>query len=312
MDLKRKVFQELEGVVQPGAILASNTSTLPIMAISEGMRHPERAIGMHFFFPASRMPLVEVIPSVRTAPDVTATVVELARRCGKTAIVVKDSPGFLVNRILLPYMIEAYFLLEEGATVAQVDGAAAAFGMPMGPIRLTGEVGVRVAFSAGAVILDAFRERLQRPALLDAMLTAYNVPPQAGGKAENLFMLQGRSKLPNAPAIEALARASGVAARPHTAEEVTDRLFLAMANEAMYCLAEEVVPSPGLLDLSLILGIGFPPFRGGLCRWIDERGAGWAAGRLDALAASSGKRFTASALLRQAAQTGGRISSRGV
>src|SRR5207247_1527616 len=118
---------------------------------------------------------------------VTATVVELARRCGKTAIVVKDAPGFLVNRILLPYMIEAYFLLQEGATVAEVDRAAEAFGMPMGPVRLTGEVGVKVAFSAGAVILDAFRDRLERPALLASM-----------GTTEGLFTLRGRNKLPNA------------------------------------------------------------------------------------------------------------------
>jgi len=298
LELKRSVFQELERVVRPDAVLASNTSTLPIGSIAADLRHPERAIGMHFFFPAPRMPLVEVIPSAMTSPEVTATVVELARRCGKTAIVVKDSPGFLVNRILLPYMIEAYFLLQEGATVAAVDGAAEAFGMPMGPVRLTGEVGVKVAFSAGAVILEAFRDRLERPRLLDAM-----------GKTEGLFAIKGRSKLPNAGVIETLARSMGGTVRTHPREEITDRLFLAMANEAAWCLAEEVVPSPGLLDLSLILGIGFPPFRGGVCRWIDERGAAWAAGRLGELASTAGRRFAPSPLLQHAAQAGTRISA---
>jgi 3-hydroxyacyl-CoA dehydrogenase len=244
------------------------------------------------------MPLVEVIPSTKTSPDVTAAVLELARRCGKTAILVKDAPGFLVNRILLPYMIEAYFLLQEGATVAEVDRAATAFGMPMGPIRLGGEVGVKVAHSAGAVILDAFKDRLERPGLMDAM-----------AKTEGLYTLRGRDKLPNAPALEALARAQGAAQRHPGAEEISDRLFLAMANEAAYCLAEEIVATPGLLDL--ITGIGFPPFRGGLCRWIDDRGAGWAVGRLEALAATAGHRFKPAPLLQQVAKGGNALSGRG-
>ncbi len=298
LDLKCKVFGELEDVVRPDAVLASNTSTLPIIQISEGLKHPERAVGMHFFFPAPRMPLVEVIPSAKTAPEVTATIVALARRCGKTAVVVKDAPGFLVNRILMPYMIEAFFMLQEGATVAEVDGAAEEFGMPMGPVRLAGEVGLAVVHKAGQVILAAFSNRLETPKLADAMT-----------QQPGLFVQRGRDKLPVASAIEALARAQGTPARPHPREEIRDRLILSMANEAAYCLAEDVVASPALLDLALITGIGFPPFRGGLCRYLDSRGAADVVQALESLAGRAAKRFVPAPFLTGLARSGKKLYS---
>lgn len=296
LDLKRKVFADLEAVVRPDAVLASNTSTLPIGQIAAGLAHPERVAGMHFFFPAVRMPLVEVIPHAGTDPAVTAAVLDVARRCGKTAILVKDAPGFLVNRILLPYMAEAYFLLTEGNSVAAVDGAALAYGMPMGPIRLAGEVGLAVAHKAGQVIFDAFQDRLEAPPLEEAMT-----------KTPGLYAVRGREKLPNAPAIEALARAQGRPVRPASPAEIQDRLILSMVNEAAWCLADGIVESPGLLDLSLILGIGFPPHRGGLLRDADRRGAGEIAGRLEELAGRCGRRFAPAPMLGSLAGSGGRF-----
>jgi len=293
--LKRRVFAELEAVVRPDAILASNTSTLPIARIAEGLARPERVIGMHFFFPAPRMPLVEIIPSARTSPETVAAVVAVARACGKTAIVVKDAPGFLVNRILMPYLLEALILLEEGATVAAVDGAALAYGMPMGPVRLTAEVGPVVAQKAGEVILEAFKDRLEAPRLAAAL------------GEPGLFAARGRGRVPVPAALEAAARSSGRPARAHGPGELQDRLLLAMVNEAAWCLGDGIVESAALLDLSLITGIGFPPFRGGLLRWADGEGAAAVAGRLEALAARSGPRFAPAPFLAALAKAGGRF-----
>ncbi len=290
LDVKRAVFAELEGIVRPDCILASNTSTLPIAQIGAGRKYRDRVIGMHFFFPATRMPLVEVIPSEATAPEVTASVVETARACGKTAIVVKDAPGFLVNRILLPYMLEAYFLLEEGEPVALVDGAALRFGMPMGPVRLTGEVGVAVAHKAGAVLLAAFGSRLEAPSFAEAMT-----------KVPDLFVVRGRDRVPDSAKLEALARAQSRVARPHDPVEIHDRLVLALVNEAAWCLGDGIVESAGLLDLALITGIGFPPFRGGLLREADRLGLPWITQRLGQLAERNGRRFAPAPLLAEMA-----------
>lgn len=258
LDLKRKIFADLEAVLGPEVVLASNTSTLPIGDIAAQAKHPERFIGMHFFSPAELMPLVEVIPSKHSSPQTIATVVDLALKMGKTPVVVKDSPGFLVNRILMPYILEAAQLVQEGVPVAKVDAAALKFGMPVGPIKLMGEVGIPVITKVYHILKEHFGDHLPSPAWLEH------------AELEKAFSKDAAGKLSvDHQQIEAWA---GKADPGYTQADLTDRLFQAMLNEAARCLDEGIVPQAGFLDLAMIFGTGFPPFRGGLLREADARG----------------------------------------
>jgi 3-hydroxyacyl-CoA dehydrogenase/enoyl-CoA hydratase/3-hydroxybutyryl-CoA epimerase len=161
LDVKRRVFAELEVRIPPGAVLASNTSSLSIDALASGLLHPGRFVGFHFFNPVHRMPLVEVVRGERTTDTTLVTAVALARRLGKTPVVVKDSPGFVVNRVLMPYLREALHMLEEGYAVADLDSAMRRFGMPMGPFEVVDEVGLDVAHKVAGVLTAAFPNRMQ-------------------------------------------------------------------------------------------------------------------------------------------------------
>jgi 3-hydroxyacyl-CoA dehydrogenase/enoyl-CoA hydratase/3-hydroxybutyryl-CoA epimerase len=258
LDLKKKVFAELEGVMRPEAILASNTSTLPISQLSGGARHPQRFIGMHFFSPAEVMPLVEVIPGKETSAETTSATLDLAMKMGKTPVLVKDSPGFLVNRILLPYALEAAQMVAEGVPVAQVDEAAVDFGMPMGPIRLVGEVGVEVMLKALHSIVGAFQGHMAVPAWVEHPDLAKAFSKGQDGKwSVDAPLIQGWVNLPDPKLPD---------------QDVQDRLFHAMLNEAARCLAEGIVTDPGLLDLAMVMGTGFPPYKGGPLTEADARG----------------------------------------
>jgi 3-hydroxyacyl-CoA dehydrogenase/enoyl-CoA hydratase/3-hydroxybutyryl-CoA epimerase len=258
MELKKKIFAALEAVLPETAVLASNTSTLPIRDLSSEARHPERFIGMHFFSPAELMPLVEVIPGPKTSQDTVATVVEMSLKMGKTPVVVKDSPGFLVNRILLPYILEAVQMVEEGIPVAKVDAAALAFGMPVGPIKLMGEVGIEVIVKVFHILQEHFGDHLPKPSWIDRsdLASAFTKDPK-GKLSVHAEMIQGW-----------VAKAAPEA----TDLDVSDRLFHSMLNEASRCMQEGIVPEPGYLDLAMIFGTGFPAFRGGLLREADARG----------------------------------------
>ena len=258
LDLKQKVFAELETVMPPTAVLASNTSTLPIADLAAKALRPERLIGMHFFSPAELMPLVEVIPGPKTSPQTVATVVDLALKMGKTPVVVKDSPGFVVNRVLMPYILEAVQMVEEGVPVATVDAAAVKFGMPVGPIKLIGEVGVEVITKVFHILHSHFKDHLPQPKWIEREDLKLAFPKDAAGKlALNAAMIEGWVGKPD----------------PHYAEaDIQDRLFHAFLNEGARCLGEGLVAEPGYLDLAMIYGTGFPPFRGGLMKEADRRG----------------------------------------
>ncbi len=298
--VKQAVLKEWEGVVPETAVFASNTSTLPITAIASAARHPERVAGMHFFNPVHKMPLVEVIWGEKTAPEVTATIFDLARRMGKTPVVVKDAPGFLVNRILGPYLGEAVRLLLEGADPSLVDRAVRAFGMPVGPFELLDDVGIDVATKGAETLSAAFPERMPPDPAFQKMVTLERLGRKSGrgcssyegekrkGLDRTLFAdlgFPGAGKGPDAAGIER-------------------RLLYPMVNEAAFCLADGIVESPAKLDLAMIFGTGFPPFRGGLCAWADAVGAKVVVDGLEALASSKGPRFTPAPLLTDLARTG--------
>ena len=258
LELKKKIFASLEAVIPQAAVLASNTSTLPIKDLSEHALHPGRFIGMHFFSPAEIMPLVEVIPGPQTSADTVATVVDLALKMGKTPVVVKDSPGFLVNRILLPYILEAVQMVDEGVPVHQVDAAATRFGMPVGPVKLMGEVGIEVIVKVFHILQEHFGDHLPKPAWIGREDLAKAFVKDAKGKLKvDALMIQAWV----AKADPGLSQA-----------DISDRLFHSMLNEAARCMQEGIVPEPGYLDLAMIYGTGFPAFRGGLLREADMRG----------------------------------------
>ena len=281
LDVKQKVFAALAEQCGSNTILATNTSSLSVDAIADGVPDPERVCGMHFFNPVRKMPLVEIVRGARTSDAVVATVAALAIRLGKTPVVVKDVAGFLVNRILGPYLDEAVRLCALGADPARVDRLMLKFGMPMGPFRLLDEVGLDIARHVGQSLGVAYGVRMQPSDLLDGLVS----PERLGRKTGLGFYRHPKGK--DEPALAGdLGRLAG-SKIDLTDEDIVDRLVLTMVNEAARCLAEAVVATPRELDLATVLGTGFAPFRGGLLRYADTRGVGEVRLRLEAIAASA-------------------------
>jgi 3-hydroxyacyl-CoA dehydrogenase/enoyl-CoA hydratase/3-hydroxybutyryl-CoA epimerase len=305
LTVKQSVFAELDRRVAPSAILASNTSSLSIDAIGRDAARRERVVGMHFFNPVDRMPLVEVVEGPRTSATTTRAVAAFARRLGKTPVVVREGPGFLVNRLLAFYSAEALWLIDEGHRIEEVDRAMVEWGMPMGPLRLADEVGLDVSAKVGHILQDAFGDRLPFPAWFDRLPEAGRLGLKNG---KGIYRYEGRREKGVDPAVydEIGIRPSKPAGDP---EALAERMVLPMVNEAARCLAEGIVDAPGPLDLAMIFGTGFPPFRGGLCRWADRRGLEKVVVRLETLAAEVGARFAPSEALRAAASRGGFYTS---
>ncbi len=299
LDVKRRVFGELEVRLRPEALLATNTSSLSVDALADGLRHPERFVGFHFFNPVHKMPLVEVVRGSRTSDAALVTAVALARRLGKTPIVVRDSPGFVVNRILMPYLREAMHLFEEGFAVADVDAAMRTFGMPMGPFEVVDEVGLDVAQKVAAVLSAAFPERMQPAPLLETLVAAGRLGRKNG---RGFYRHEGRRRTPD-PAVPGLLGVRG-SRRPRDLQPLAERMALSMANEGARCLEEGIVADAGAVDVAMIYGAGFPPFRGGVLRWADATGLPRVVERLRALRADKGGRFEPCALLVTKAERG--------
>jgi 3-hydroxyacyl-CoA dehydrogenase/enoyl-CoA hydratase/3-hydroxybutyryl-CoA epimerase/3-hydroxyacyl-CoA dehydrogenase/enoyl-CoA hydratase/3-hydroxybutyryl-CoA epimerase/enoyl-CoA isomerase len=296
--VKTEMYGKLGGILRDDAILASNTSTISITRMAESAPHPERFVGMHFFFPVDRMELVEVIRGAKTDDTTVATVVALAKRIRKTPIVVRDCAGFLVNRVLFPYMNEALVLLQEGATMDAIDQAATRFGMPMGPIALQDLVGLDTSAYAGKVLADAYPDRAVATPLLFDLVKAGRLGKKSGAGFRKYTVKGGKPEAD--PSFDAFLARYRTGERSHTAEELRDRLFLPMLLEATRTLEEGIVREPADVDMGLILGIGFPPFRGGILRWCDSEGAGSIVVRLETYR-SLGKRFEVTESLRSLA-----------
>jgi 3-hydroxyacyl-CoA dehydrogenase/enoyl-CoA hydratase/3-hydroxybutyryl-CoA epimerase len=302
LEIKQAVLREVEGVVRPECVFASNTSTIPISRIAEASSRPETVIGMHFFSPVHRMPLLEVIVGERTAPGTTVTAVAFGRQMGKTVIVVRDRPGFFVNRILSPYINEAGHLLAEGVPIEAVDRAMTRWGFPVGPVTLLDEVGLDVAVKAAGVMLDAFGGRLKPRIDVKALVADGRLGRKNG---RGFFLYRGGKKAGVDPtAYAVLGVTPGVAPAE---EQVAERLAFAMLNEAARAFEEGVVRLPRDGDIGAIFGIGFPPFRGGPFRALDALGARAAVETLERLSAAHGDRFLPAASLVEQARRGGRF-----
>jgi 3-hydroxyacyl-CoA dehydrogenase/enoyl-CoA hydratase/3-hydroxybutyryl-CoA epimerase len=265
IDVKQKVFKELSKVTSSEAILASNTSSLPIIQIGQGSRSPDKVVGLHFFNPVHRMPLVEVIKSRETSEETLATAIAFARRLRKVVVVVKDVPGFLINRILFAYMNEAAFLIDEGMKTEQVDGITRNFGMPMGPLELIDEVGIDVGFKVAKTLEKAYGERMHIASIFEKVVEKGYM----GRKTqEGFYVYKGKKKTPNSRVYRMAASSKG----PIPDEVVLKRMLYIMINEGARCLEENVVDRPHSVDIGMIMGAGFPPFRGGLLRYADYVG----------------------------------------
>jgi 3-hydroxyacyl-CoA dehydrogenase/enoyl-CoA hydratase/3-hydroxybutyryl-CoA epimerase len=295
--VKRAVLKEWEEAVPRSAIFASNTSTLPITEIAVGSIEPGRVAGMHFFNPVHRMPLVEVIRGERTSDETVATIFALAKTLGKTPVVVRDAPGFLVNRILAPYLSEAVRLVLEGCRIEDVDAAMTQFGMPVGPLALLDDVGLDVAAKAGEVLEAAFPERMKMGG--EEALAAAGRLGRKNGKGFYEYE-NGKRGAPAKEAYEAL-RVERRKESPIPRGVIEARLVLPMVNEAAFCLEDRIVTDPAKLDLAMIFGTGFPPFRGGLLRYADSLGLDRVFTRLDDLAERLGPRFAPAARIQELA-----------
>jgi 3-hydroxyacyl-CoA dehydrogenase / enoyl-CoA hydratase / 3-hydroxybutyryl-CoA epimerase len=303
LNIKRQVLAEFESVEKPGAIFATNTSTIPITDIAAEAKHPENVVGMHFFNPVDRMPLVEVIRGAKTSDQAMATIAAFARKMGKTVVYCNDGPGFVVNRILGPYMNESGFLLEEGNSIESIDKAMLDFGMPMGPLTLLDEVGIDVAAKVAVILGDAFGERMTQRSGVVEKLYKDGRYGKKNGKGVYVYK-DGKRQGPD-PMVYKLI---GVhAPKPADARAVVERMILAMINEAALILDEKIVASAPELDLAMIMGTGFPPFRGGLLRYADSLGLPYILARLDELSTKVGSRFNPTEPLKRLAQHDGKF-----
>lgn len=307
MDVKLAVLQETERHVSEGCILATNTSSLSVDDMARGLQRPDRFCGMHFFNPVHRMPLVEVVRGAASSDEAVATVYALALKLGKVPVVVRDGPGFLVNRILAPYLNEAGWLLGDGASVEDVDGAARAFGMPMGPLRLIDEVGIDVSAHAGASMARALGERLAPSPALEALGTSGRLG-RKGHRGFYLYPQGNKGRGGKKERVDASVYTDlGIAGSPRRggpvgAEVIRRRLVIPMMNEAARVLADGIVATAGELDLAMIMGTGFPPFRGGLLRFADILHPRGVLDRTRELHDTHGSRFAPAPLLEELAR----------
>jgi 3-hydroxyacyl-CoA dehydrogenase/enoyl-CoA hydratase/3-hydroxybutyryl-CoA epimerase len=297
-EIKKQVFRQLEPCLANDALIVSNTSSLSINEMASAFNRPQRFLGMHFFNPVHKMPLVEIIRGQQTTDLAVATVFELTKHLGKTPIVVKDSPGFLVNRLLVPYMIEAITMLEEGHSLERIDRVMVDFGMPIGPLELFDEVGIDVANKVARILSQFMGNRMPDSELLGKMVHDNRL-----GKKNGLgFYRYHNRKKKTDPAISRY-----ITMRQKTVlktEEMTRRMVYPIINEAARCLQEEIVVRPQDVDVGMIFGTGFAPFRGGLLRFADSEGINRIVDTLLRLSEQNGTRFLPAPLLLKLNQTG--------
>lgn len=292
VEAKQECYQELEKCMKDDAIIATNTSSLSITELGSKMKHQERFIGMHFFNPVPLMPLVEVIPSTKTDDETIATVVKLAKKAGKTPIVVGECAGFVVNRILLPYINESIKMLEEGTDIKHIDTLMEDFGMPMGPLTLADEVGLDVGYKVAKVLEDAYGDRMHISELFSKIYLELKL---LGKKSQEGFYIHEKNeKTPN-PSITHLLKQYKILSDP----EIIDRAMFIMINEASMVLQEGQIKNAQYLDLAMVMGTGYAPFRGGILRYADSLGIKKVYSTLKNLQSIYGDRFEPSELIVQ-------------
>lgn len=302
LDIKKKIFADLCARSSAETVLATNTSALPIseLAKAEGITHPERIVGIHFFNPVHQMKLVEIVVTETSSEETIETALAFVRRIGKLPVVVKDSPGFLVNRILMPYLIEAGRLFESGLDAEKIDDAMLDFGMPMGPMRLLDEVGLDVALHVAETMIDAFGERFAVPPALTALVEKGMIGRKSGA---GYYRYEGKKVTPNPAAAAARVRPES---RHLERAVIAERLALLMVNEGFRVLEEGVADSADDIDFAMILGTGFAPFRGGPMTWANSLGLSMVREKLVRLSETEGEEtYRPAGLLQNAANLKG-------
>jgi 3-hydroxyacyl-CoA dehydrogenase/enoyl-CoA hydratase/3-hydroxybutyryl-CoA epimerase len=304
LDLKRSMVEQVEAVTGPKTVFATNTSSIPVTLIAEAAQRPENIIGMHYFSPVEKMPLLEIIVTPKTADWVTATAVAFGKRQGKTVIVVNDGTGFYTSRIIAPYMNEVGWLLQEGARLEDIDAAMVDWGFPVGPAQLTDEVGIDVGVKVGKVMRQAFGDRMAAPRGFEKMV-ADDRKGRKNGRGFYLYE-DGQRKGVDESVYAVLGTPPRITMAP---SEIQDRLALQMINEAARCLEEGILRSARDGDIGAIFGLGFPPFTGGPFSYIDRAGAGMIVDKMERLAGSLGERWQPAAILVEYATKGKRFRS---
>jgi 3-hydroxyacyl-CoA dehydrogenase/enoyl-CoA hydratase/3-hydroxybutyryl-CoA epimerase len=299
IEVKKQVLAEAEQHLVDSALLCSNSSALSITEMATALQRPANFCGMHFFNPVNRMPLVEIVRGQLSSEETIARAVAMVKSWGKSPIVVSDCPGFLVNRILLPYMNEAAYLLEEGADIEMVDKAITDFGLPMGPFALADQVGIDVGYKVAKILQQGFGKRMAVCPLLSLVYEDLHLLGKKGGAG---FYKYGHKKTVVNPAIARFASASKN--NSYSVQDIIDRLLLVMVNEAARCLQEGVVANAGQLDFAMVMGTGFPPWRGGLCRWADTIGLETIVKKCETFDATIADRYQVSPYLRELATAG--------
>jgi 3-hydroxyacyl-CoA dehydrogenase/enoyl-CoA hydratase/3-hydroxybutyryl-CoA epimerase len=317
MEIKKEVFRELAMEAGPQTIIATNTSALPVSILADVTVSPERVIGMHFFNPVSRMKLVEVVIAKQTSQDTRDRSLAFVRQIGKAPVIVRDSPGFLVNRVLFPYLLDAVELFESGLDAQRIDRVLVEWGMPMGPLRLIDEIGVDVTVDIGNTLEEAYEQRDHVPTILIWLRDQQMLGRKTGA---GFYKYDGKSQMPNeslvqwrrAPVVaggddpgrgEGSTKSQAASSPPATADDIALRLVLLVVNEAARCVEEKVVESPEDADYGMILGTGFAPFRGGPLRFAEHFGLTRTVEELERLARNEEK-FTPCEILRKHAREG--------
>jgi 3-hydroxyacyl-CoA dehydrogenase / enoyl-CoA hydratase / 3-hydroxybutyryl-CoA epimerase len=299
IEAKRQVLREVENVISKDFVFGSNTSSLSIDAMAETARKPEHVVGIHFFNPVHQMPLVEIVKGKKTSDETLSQAMSFALELDKTTVITTDSPGFVVNRILAPYMREAAVLAGEGVPIEDIDKAMKAFGMPMGPMTLLDEVGLDIAGKVIHVMHAALGDRMSEPPLM-ASIEKLKLLGKKGGKGIYLYeeskkKKKGKPSMVVNPDVQAAIKAP---VKKIQRSQIQDRLVLLMLNEAVRLLEEGVVTDPAQLDLALIFGTGFPPFEGGILRYADSQGVRTIFDKMALLAKVEGERYMPADLLK--------------
>jgi 3-hydroxyacyl-CoA dehydrogenase/enoyl-CoA hydratase/3-hydroxybutyryl-CoA epimerase len=297
LEIKKKIFADLAANTPETAILATNTSALPIDELATSTAAPARVVGLHFFNPVSRMKLIEVVVGRQTSDEIRERALAFARQIGKLPVLVQDSPGFLVNRVLFPYLLDAAEMFENGVSAEEIDGALLEWGMPMGPLRLIDEIGVDITVDIAATLEKAFGPRDHAANILQKMYSEKILGRKTGA---GFYKYEGKQQSPN-ESLEQWRQESG---EKFGLENLTNRLVYLMVNEAARCLEEKVVATPADADYGMVLGTGFPIFRGGPLRYAESVGLKKVVTDMDGIHSRAGEKFAPCDLLRQHAQDG--------
>lgn len=299
MEIKKMVLREFQAAAGESALFCSNTSSLSISELASASVHPDTVVGMHFFNPVGKMPLVEIVRGEKTSEDTVAVISTLARGIGKLPVVVNDGPGFLVNRILMPFLSEAVAMLEQNGKIDEIDDVLMQFGMPMGAFILLDEIGIDIAHKVSGILHQGLGERVKPPGLLE---TLYKEGYLGKKNGKGFYQYRGRERANPDVSIYNRIRTSPEGSKKIPNEEIVERSVFLMIKEAALCLEEKIIDRSDLLDAALIFGTGFPPFRGGLLKYADRIGAAGIVSKLEKYEALYGERFTPPASFREMAK----------